>query len=86
MKFQHHFESFLLDKIPGIRKLGLTTVFSLGFVYTAERKDYFEVALGLDQIGIGAFRWLRFDVVLSHQNMQNWDWAYVVGIRLPIRE
>lgn len=86
LKLQHHFDGFLLDKIPGIRKLGITTVFSFGLVYTQEKKEYLEIALGLDQIGIGAFRWLRFDVVLSHQKAQSWDLGYVIGIRLPIRD
>ena len=43
--YQHHFEGFLLDKIPLVRKAGLKSVLGASFLYTEEGKDYFEVFL-----------------------------------------
>jgi hypothetical protein len=59
---QHHFEGFLLDKIPLIRKLGLKEVFRAAYLNTPELGNYTELSFGIDNIGFGLFRLLRLDV------------------------
>ena len=88
--FQHHFDGFLLDKIPLLRKLGWQTVAGFDFLHTAKysigqteiaANNYAELAFGVDNIGIGIFRLFRFDVVASFE-----EWKYDgVGILLGIK-
>ena len=81
--FQHHFEGFLLDKIPGLRKLGWYTVFGAAFLYTKELKDYTEFSFGFDNIGFGALRLFRIDSVLSHRSSESWQLGWQIGIKFP---
>jgi hypothetical protein len=48
--YEHHFNGFLFNKIPGIRKLKLQLVTGLHFLYTKERKQYIEINLGIEHI------------------------------------
>lgn len=79
---QHHMEGWLLDKVPGLRRLHLKEVVAAR-LYWADRyltalpdggqNPYWEVSAGLENIGFGAFRLLRVDVVWGfwgqkHQN------------------
>lgn len=80
---QHHFEGFLLDKLPGMRKLGWNTVFGASFLYTSEQKDYLELSLGIDNIGLKLFRFLRFDIVTAFKRGKHFDTGFMVGLNLP---
>jgi Family of unknown function (DUF5686) len=80
--YQHHFEGFLLDKIPLVRKLGLKTVLGASFLYTEEGKDYFEVSFGLDNLGFGIFKLFRTDVVASFRNGNYLTTGFRLGIDL----
>lgn len=87
--YQHHFESFLLDKIPGIRKLGWSTVVGSSFlmsndILTNDRRSWWELSAGFDQIGFGAFRLFRFDVVAAKPSDGDWQWGYLIGLRVPV--
>ncbi|MEL7021628.1 MAG: DUF5686 family protein, partial [Bacteroidota bacterium] len=82
-QYKHHFESFLLDKIPGIRKLGWSTVIGFNYLYTADRGDYLEVSLGLDGIGFGLLRLLRIDAVASWGQNGYDGIGVVLGLKLP---
>ncbi len=59
---QHHFEGFILDKLPLIRKLGFKEVFRLAYLNTPELGNYTEIGFGIDNIGFGLFRFLRLDL------------------------
>ena len=88
--FQHHFDGFLLDKIPLLRKLGWLTVAGFDFLHTTEyrnglseipARNYAELAFGVDNLGFGIFRLFRFDVVASFS-----DWKYDgVGVLLGFK-
>ena len=88
--FQHHFDGFLLDKIPLLRKLSWQTVAGFDFLHTTkykigqtevDAKNYAEIAFGIDNIGFGVFRLFRFDVVASFE-----EWKYdSVGVLLGIK-
>ena len=80
---QHHFEGFILDKIPGIRKLGLYTLLGASVLYTEARREYVELSLGLDNIGLGPFRLITVNAVLTKTYDSGWKWGASVGLRLP---
>jgi hypothetical protein len=80
---QHHFEGFILDKIPGVRNLGLTTVLGGKYLYTEEGGNYWEVSFGIDRIGINLFRFLRLDLAASFQNGSFQRFGPVIGFKLP---
>jgi len=81
--YQHHLEGYLLDKIPGVRSLGWTSVIGASFLYTEEEEDYLELSFGLDRLGFGLFRLFRFDLVAAHAADGDWNIGYVIGIKLP---
>ncbi|MEM1322272.1 MAG: DUF5686 and carboxypeptidase regulatory-like domain-containing protein [Bacteroidota bacterium] len=80
--FEHNFKGYLLDKVPLLRKLSFTTVMGASFLYTEEQKDYLEVFAGLDNLGWGALRLFRVDVVSTFRRGKYVDTAVVFGIRL----
>lgn len=80
--YNHHFEGFLIDKIPLLRKLKLKTVVGASFLYTKENKDYIEFNFGIDNLGFGAFRIFRFDIVTAFNKRQHLDTGFVIGVTL----
>lgn len=84
--FQHHFDGWILNKIPLLRKLGFTEVFKAAFLYTPEQKDYLELGVGIDNVGIGVFRLLRVDVAWARNSEGKWKHGVVFGLRVPIDE
>lgn len=77
---QHHFNGFVFDKIPLVRKLGLKTVFSASYLYTEEGGNYLEIAYGIENLGFGALKLFRIDAVASFD-----EWEYRnFGVRLGI--
>ncbi|HMQ07297.1 MAG TPA: DUF5686 and carboxypeptidase regulatory-like domain-containing protein [Saprospiraceae bacterium] len=58
--FEHHFDGFILDKIPGLKNSGLKTVVGTGMLLTWE-KQYYEVSLGFENVGIGPLAMFRLD-------------------------
>lgn len=78
--WEHNFQGFLLDKMPLLKKTGWTPIARAGFLYTHENKDYWEVSLGLGNLGFGIFRMLRFDVVSSFQHGTYAGTSYLIGI------
>ena len=80
--FQHHFDGFILDKIPLIRKLGWETAIGANFLYTDSQKDYTEVYFGVDNLGFKIFRLFRVDVVGTFKRGKFEDVGVVLGIKL----
>ena len=80
--YQHHFEGFLLDKIPLVRKAGLKTVMGASFLYTEEGKDYYEVSFGLENLGFGIVKIFRVDVVASFRNGNYLTTGFRLGVDL----
>ncbi|WP_299672790.1 DUF5686 and carboxypeptidase regulatory-like domain-containing protein [uncultured Tenacibaculum sp.] len=68
MHTQHNFKGFLLNKIPLINKLNFHTVIGAKGYFSGGRKPYSEYSIGLDNIGWGKWRFLRFDFVQSNFN------------------
>ena len=65
---QHHFNGYLLRKIPLLNKLQWELVIGAKALFTKENKPYSEYSVGLDNIGFGKFRFLRVDYVRSSFN------------------
>lgn len=57
--YQHHFQGWLLGKIPGIKKLKWHEVVGFHFLWTPQLKDYYEFTIGIENI----FRIFRADFV-----------------------
>lgn len=81
---EHHFEGFLFDKIPLVRKLGWTTVLGSSFLHTQEGKNYLEMNFGIENIGKGIFRFFRVDGVWAFRNGEFDKSGILVGLNLPI--
>jgi len=87
--WQHHLQGWLLDKIPGLRKLNWKEVIGAGF-YAADQPSndpkypyqlpYWEVNFGFENIGFKAFRMLRVDVVAGFFGDQYYRTGLLLGI------
>jgi hypothetical protein len=84
LHFEHHFEGYILDKVPLIRKLGWTTVFGSSFLYTNNKMPYNEFNFGIENIGKGIFRFFRIDGVCSFRKGSYDKSGFIIGIDLPI--
>lgn len=71
---EHHFNEFLLNKIPLIRKLNWQTVLSIHSLLTPEAGNYTEFGVGIEHI----FKFLRVDYYRGYQRGR----LYNVGIRV----
>ena len=76
---EHNFKGFLLGKIPLINKLNFHLVAGAKGLFTVERKPYSEYSIGLDNIGVGKWRFLRVDYVKSNFNGTKGD-GFLFGI------
>lgn len=88
---QHHLEGWLLDKIPGIRKLNWKEVFGVNFYYTKQpsrdpaftgKLPYWELNWGFENIGFKAIRPLRIDVVFGFFGNDFYHSGVIFGVDL----
>lgn len=88
---QHHLNGWLLDKIPGLRKLNISEVVSFNALYTDQNAEdgaasakmpYWEASFGLDNLGFGVFRLFRVDVVSSFMAGKYEKTGVVIGLKL----
>lgn len=88
---QHHLQGWLLDKIPGLRKLNWKEVFGVNLLYmkrfgvdstTVREAPYWEVNAGFENIGFGIFRVLRVDFVNSFYGNKYDRFGVVLGLSL----
>ncbi|MEM9824608.1 MAG: DUF5686 family protein, partial [Bacteroidota bacterium] len=80
--YEHHFEGFLFDKIPLLRRWNLKSVLRASFLYTEDRKDYLELSFGLENLGFGALRVFRLDLVNAFWRGSHVQTGLVLGIDL----
>ncbi|MEX0813614.1 MAG: DUF5686 and carboxypeptidase regulatory-like domain-containing protein [Chitinophagales bacterium] len=76
--FQHNFDGFLLNKIPGVRKLNLQLVGGAHFIYSEANKDYLEIDVGIENI----FRVIRVDFITALSSQQRTSFGFRIGIDL----
>lgn len=60
---EHHFNRFIFNKIPLLRKLGWQTVAGAHFLYSSTNSNYYEVTAGIEHI----FKVGRVDLVYSFE-------------------
>ncbi len=88
--FQHNFNGWLTNKLPGIRRLNLHLVGGYKYLLL-NGGDYSEIYVGLDNIGYKFFRLLRVDAVWSKQFSKevtgedsNSRFGVVVGLKFKL--
>ena len=72
---EHHFNGFLTNKIPGIRKLNFYLVAGGNGFYINSSKNYYEVFVGIENI----FKQIRIDFVQSWQDGKPWQNGIRIG-------
>ena len=80
MHAEHDFNGFILGKIPLLNKLNFNLVVGAHQLSTPDNKPYQELSIGIDNIGFGKWRFLRFDYIRSYQNGFQGD-AFVFGLK-----
>ena len=67
---EHHFNGFIMNRVPLISKLNWNVVGGLHYLKTEDQKPYLEWNIGLENIGFKKLKFLRVDYVQSHHNGQ----------------
>ncbi len=78
--FEHDFKGWILGKIPGVNQLNFNLVIGAHLLATENQKPYSEFSVGLDNLGIGKFRFLRLDYVHSYHDGGSTG-AFVFGLK-----
>jgi len=66
--YEHHFDGFLLDAVPLIKRLGWSSVVSGNALIRSNSSNYYELSAGISDIKIGALSLFRMDYVWSYDN------------------
>jgi hypothetical protein len=77
---EHDFNGFILGKIPLLNKLNFNLIIGAHNLATPDSSPYQEYTIGIDNIGCGKWRFLRFDYIRSYQNGFQSD-AIVFGLK-----
>ena len=80
MHAEHDFNGFILGKIPGLNKLNFNLIVGAHNLATPDNKPYQEFTIGIDNIGWGKWRFLRFDYIRSYQGGFQGD-AILFGLK-----
>jgi hypothetical protein len=63
VNYEHHFNGWIINKFPILRKSKMQVVGGVNFLYTEEKKEYTEIFAGLEHI----FKIIRMDLVTKYQ-------------------
>jgi len=77
---EYHLKGWLLNKVPGLNKLGFNLVLGAHILNTEDRKPYSELSVGLDNIGWGKYRFLRVDYVQNYYEGSS-EGAFIFGLK-----
>lgn len=78
---QHHFDGWILDKIPGFQKLGWSLVAGAKFLKAGDNPSYSELHVGFANMGYKILRLVRLDAVLSiHEGQTDWGLRMSLGL------
>ncbi len=80
--YEHNFDGFVMDKLPLIKKLNISLVGGAAFLKTPGLDSYWEVSAGLDRLGLGVTRLLRFDLAASFLNGQYQGLTWLIGLKV----
>ena len=76
MHLRHHFNSFIINKLPLLRKTKVQTVASLSYLNTITSGHYFEYGIGLEHI----FKLLRCGFYTSTRNGSHYATGFRMGL------
>jgi hypothetical protein len=74
---EHHFNGFIFNKLPLIRKTKWKAVGGVRYLTTEFKTNYFEVSAGIENI----FKLIRIDFVAGYESGRNVRTGIVIGIR-----
>jgi len=77
---EHDFKGWILGKIPGINRLNFNLVAGAHALSINRNKPYTELSLGIDNLGIGKFRFLRLDYVRNFYQGSS-EGAFIFGLK-----
>lgn len=80
MHAEHDFNGYILGKIPLLNKLNFNLIIGAHNLATPDNRPYQEYTIGLDNIGWGKWRFLRFDYIRSYQGGFTSD-AFLFGLK-----
>lgn len=76
--FEHHFDGYIMDRIPLLQDSGLTLVAGFGGLWTS--KNYYEWNLGIEGFSLGGLEFLRIDFVQSYTDEGFFDRGVKIGL------
>ena len=74
---EHHFNGFIFNKLPLIRKTKWKAVGGVRYFTTELKNNYFEVNAGIENI----FKLIRIDFVAAYESGRNIRTGIVIGLR-----
>ena len=87
---QHHFDGYILSKIPLLKRLGFSLVGGYKLLTSTDNPLYQELHIGLDNIGIKAFRLFRLDLVWNNVDcvdglcQELWKPSLIYGVKIRL--
>ena len=73
---EHHFNGFIINKIPLLKKLNIGEVVGGHFLMNDKMDQYYEINFGIEKI----LQILRFDYVLSYGPYGKFNQGFLIGI------
>ncbi len=77
----HDFNGWLLGRIPLFKRTGYSLVAGAKYLKSSDHSDYYEMHIGVKNIGWDLFRFFRIDAVMSQFNNQT-QWNLRIGLGL----
>ena len=74
--YEHHFNEFIFNKIPLVKKLNLQAVGSVNYLYTDTLGNYVELGAGIEHI----FKFMRVDYYWAFRDGDFFDRGLRVGV------
>ncbi len=74
--YEHHFNEFIFNKLPLIKKLNLQAVASTNYLTTKEIGNYVELGAGIEHI----FKFMRIDYYWAYRDAEFFARGFRVGI------
>lgn len=74
--YEHHFNEFIFNKLPLIKKLNLQAVASANYLTTKTIGNYLEVGAGIEHI----FKFMRIDYYWAYRDGDFFDRGFRVGV------
>src|SRR5690554_1324846 len=78
---EHNFKGFLTNKIPLFNQLQWHLIVGGHALFTYDRKSYYELSAGLENVGFGNFRPFRIDFFQSFNGLKPTN-GIIIGINL----